>query len=194
MGIDYVVLTTGGIKMKIVAIVGSLRKDSYNKRIAEFIKERFVDKLDIEIILLHDLPMFNQDDEKNPPQEVKDFKDKIRKSDGILFVTPEYNHTIPGVLKNALDWCSREDRPTVNKPTFIVGASTGYVGTARCQIDLRTVLNSPGIATLNLPGNMVIIGDVEEKFNKEGKFIDDKTIERLDRVVDEFISWSKEVK
>lgn len=180
--------------MKIVAIVGSLRKDSYNKRIAEFIKERFKEKVEIEIILLHDLPMFNQDDEKNPSQEVKDFKDKIRNSDGILFLTPEYNYSIPAVLKNALDWCSREDRPMVDKPTFIVGASIGNVGTARCQIDLRKVLNSPGIAALNLPGNMVIIGEVEGMFNESGQFNDERTIERLDSVVDEFIVWAKKMK
>ena len=177
--------------MKIVAIVGSLRKESYNKKIAEFMKERFKEKLEIEIITLENLPLFNQDIEKDPPQVVKDFKDKIRAAEGVLFVTPEYNHSVPGVLKNALDWCSREDRPLVKKPTFIVGASTGYVGTARCQGDLRKVINGPGIATLNLPGNLVTIGNVDEKFDEEGKFNDETTIERLDKVVDKFIEWSK---
>lgn len=180
--------------MKIVAIVGSLRKDSYNKKIAEFIKDRFKEKLEVEIILLNDLPMFNQDIEKNPPQEVKDFKRKIKSADGVLFVTPEYNHSIPGVLKNALDWCSREDRVLSNKPTFIVGASDGNVGTARCQGDLRKVLNGPGVATLNLPGNLVLIGNVDEKFNESGEFTDKRTTKRLDSVVDNFIQWVKKVK
>jgi NAD(P)H-dependent FMN reductase len=180
--------------MKIVAIVGSLRKESYNKKISEFIKERFKEKLEIEIVLLNDLPMFNQDIEKNPPKEVKDFKAKIKSADGVLFVTPEYNHSIPGVLKNALDWCSREDRPLANKPTFIVGASDGNVGTARCQGDLRKVLNGPGVATLNLPGNLVVIGNGDEKFNESGEFIDERTIKRLDSVIENFIEWVEKVK
>lgn len=180
--------------MKIVAIVGSLRKDSYNKKIAEFIRERFKEKIDVELVLLHDLPIFNQDIEKDPPQEVKDFKSKIKGADGVLFVTPEYNHSIPGVLKNAIDWCSREDRVLSNKPTFIVGASDGNVGTARCQGDLRKVLNCPGVATLNLPGNLVVIGNVDQKFNESGEFTDERTIKRLGSVVDNFIQWVEKVK
>lgn len=180
--------------MKVVGIVGSLRKESYNKRIAAFIKERFKDKLDIELIFLHDLPPFNQDLEKDPPETVKQFKNKIREAEGILFVTPEYNHTIPGVLKNSLDWLSREDRPTVGKPSFIVGASTGHVGTARCQGDLRKVLNSPGIATINLPGNIVVIQNVEDKFDEQGQFNEERTINRLDSVVDNFIQWAEKIK
>ncbi len=180
--------------MKIVAIVGSLRKDSYNKKIAEFIKEKFKDKLEVEILLLNGLPVFNQDIENDPPQEVKDFKAKIKSADGVLFVTPEYNHSIPGGLKNALDWCSRVDRVLANKPTFIVGASDGNVGTARCQGDLRKVLNGPGVATLNLPGNLVVIGNVDQKFNQAGEFTDERTINRLDSVIDNFIQWVKKVK
>lgn len=180
--------------MNIVAIVGSLRKESYNLKIAKFIKERYKDKLEIEILTLEDLQLFNQDLEKDAPKEVKNFKDKIRNSEGILFVTPEYNHTIPGVLKNALDWCSREDRPMVNKPSFIVGASTGQVGTARCQIDLRKVLDSPGIATLNLPGNLVLVGNVEEKFSESGQFIDERSIEHLDKLVNKYILWAEKIK
>ena len=99
--------------MKIVAIVGSLRKDSYNMKIANFIKSRYKGKLDIEILKLNDLPLFDEDIEENPPESVNIFKEKIKASDGILFVTPEYNHSIPGVLKNALDWFSRVEQVIV---------------------------------------------------------------------------------
>ena len=180
--------------MKVVAIVGSLRKDSYNRKIAEFIKDNFKEKLEVEVVRLNDLPMFNEDIEKDPPQAVKDLNGKIKSADGVLFVTPEYNHSIPGVLKNAIDWCSRGERPLSNKPTFIVGASDGNVGTARCQGDLRKVLNGPGVATLNLPGNLVVIGNVDQKFNESGEFTDERTIKRLGSVIDNFIEWVEKVK
>lgn len=180
--------------MKIVAIVGSLRKESYNRKIANFIKDRYKDKLEVEILLLDDVALFNEDIEENPPEGVKEFKEKIKESEGILFATPEYNYSIPGVLKNAIDWCSRVERVMADKPTFIVGAATGNIGTARCQIDLRKVLNSSGVSALNLPGNYVLIENAEEKFNEAGEFIDEKSIERLDKVVDNFIDWDQKVK
>lgn len=176
--------------MKVIALVGSLRRDSYNMKIAKFMKERYKDKLDIEI-LLPDLPIFNEDIENNPPIEVVNFKEKIKVSEGVLIVSPEYNHSIPGGLKNALDWCSRVDRVLAKKPVFIVGASNGNVGTARSQMDLRTVLNSPGINAYVLPSNLVLIPNVNKLFNETDEFIDDRTIKYLDKVVDNFIDWSK---
>lgn len=180
--------------MKIVAIVGSLRKESYNRKVANFIQSRYKDKLDIEILSLNDVVLFDEDIEENPPEGVKIFKEKIKNSDGILFVTPEYNHSIPGVLKNAIDWCSRVERVMLNKPTFIVGASNGNVGTARCQGDLRKVLNCPGIAAITLPGNLVLIENVQDKFSESGEFADERTIDYLDKVVDNYIEWSNNLK
>ncbi|OLS03608.1 NADPH-dependent FMN reductase [Tissierella creatinophila] len=180
--------------MKIIIIVGSLRKESYNRKVAHFIKERYKDKLEMEILLLNDLPVFNEDIEENPPNPVKEFKEKIKQSEGVLFSTPEYNHSIPGGLKNALDWCSRGDRVLSKKPTFIVGSSSGDIGTARCQSDLRKVLDCPGVAALNLPGNHVLIGNIQDKFDQNGKFNDDTTIKRLDKVLDNYIDWVKKIK
>lgn len=179
--------------MNIVAIVGSLRKESYNRKVALFIKERYKGKLNIEILYLNDLVLFNQDIEENPPQEVLDFKEKIKRSDGVLFVTPEYNHSIPGGLKNALDWCSRVDRVLAGKPTFIVGASDGNVGTTRCQAELRKVLNCPGVAALNLPGNLFLLPNIQDKFDEDGNFNDERSTKYLDKVVDNYIEWAKKV-
>lgn len=176
--------------MNIVALVGSIRKDSYNKRVANFMKERYEGRLNIHILPLNDIPMFNEDIEEDPPQVVKDFKEKIKNSDGILFVTPEYNHSIPGVLKNALDWCSRVDRVMANKPSFIVGASNGTIGTARCQSHLRQVLNTGGIAVKNLPTNEMLIKNVQDKFDGD-KLTDETTIKYLDRSVDRFMEWAE---
>ncbi len=181
----------GADHMKIVALVGSLRKDSYNKKIANFMKDRYAGQLDIEILSIGNLPLFNQDLEEEPPSVVKEFKTKIKESEGVLIVTPEYNHSIPGVLKNALDWCSRGERSMLKKPTFIIGASDGNVGTARCQGDLHRVLNAPGLYAYVLPGNHVLIPNVQDDFDQEGNFINERTLKYLDKVVDNYKEWAK---
>lgn len=173
--------------MNIVVIVGSLRKGSYNKKIAELMVDRY-DNTSLEILSI-DLPLFNEDIENEPPDSVVKFKEKIKKSDGIIFITPEYNHSIPGGLKNALDWCSRADRVLVRKPTFIIGASMGNVGTARCQSHLVQVLNSPGIMALNMPSTHILIPNVQDDFDDEGNFTNKRTIDYLDKVMNKFVDW-----
>ncbi len=180
--------------MKVAIIVGSLRKDSYNKRIANFMIERYKDKINFEIVPIDKLPLFNEDIEKEPPNEVLEFKRKIKESDGVLFITPEYNHSISGGLKNALDWCSRVDRVLVNKPVFIIGASNGNVGTARCQSHLTQVLNSPGVMARNLPGTHILIPNVQDHFDLEGNFNCERTINYLDKVVIKFVQWVEKSK
>ncbi len=177
--------------MKLVAIVGSLRKDSYNLKIAKTLKERYEKTHDIKILRLNDLPLFNEDIEDDPPVSVLDFKDSIKKAEGVIIVTPEYNHSIPGVLKNAIDWCSRVDRVLANKPLMILGASDGNVGTARCQGDLRKVLNAPGLASMVLPGNHILIPNVDKLFDEEGKFTDKRTLEYVDKIMERFEEWAK---
>lgn len=180
--------------MKIVTIVGSLRKDSFNKKVALFMQDRYKEKLDMEMLYLNEIPLFNEDVEKDPPEVVKVFKRKIWESEGILIVSPEYNHSIPGVLKNALDWCSRVDRVMLNKPVFMVGASNGNVGTARMQGQLHQILNAPGLAALTLPGNHVLIPNVQDDFDENGNYINQRTIKYLDKVVDNYIAWAEKIK
>jgi len=182
------------MKMKIVAIVGSISEKSNNKKLAEFMKERYKDKFEIEVISLKDIPIYNEDNELDPPSVVKEVKSKIKESDGILIVTPEYNHSIPGVLKNALDWFSRVDRVMVGKPTMIVGASMGALGTVKAQIHLRQILNSGGVAALTLPGNEVLIGSIQDKVDEKGNLTDKATIKFLDKVVDNFVEWAEKIK
>lgn len=180
--------------MKLKIIVGSISKKSNNMKIAKFIENKYKDKLDIEILDIKEMPMYNEDIELDPPQVVLDIKKSAKEADGIIFVTPEYNHSIPGVLKNTLDWFSRVERPIANKPTMILGASTGSLGTVRSQTHLRQVLNSGGVAAINLPGNEVFISNVEDKLDKQGKLIHEATIEYIDKTIDNFINWIKKVK
>src|SRR5690554_3177541 len=123
-------------KIKVMVILGSISQKSNNRKLAHFIIERYRDKLDMELMTLEKLPMYNEDLEPNLNDIVKDYKKKVHISDGVIIVTSEYNHSIPGVLKNAIDWFSRGKRALVNKPAMIIGASTGILGTAKAQIHL----------------------------------------------------------
>ena len=126
--------------VKIVALVGSLRKESYNGYLAKAMQYRYQDRIDFEIADIASLPFYNQDEELNPPQVVKDFKKKVAEADGVIIITPEYNWSVPGVLKNALDWLSRVDKVLINKPVMTAGASPTALGTVRCQLHLRQIL------------------------------------------------------
>lgn len=176
--------------MRVMALVGGNRKDSYNKKLAIYMQNRYQEKLDIEILPIEELPMYNQDDETNPPAIVTEIKNKVAESDGILFVTPEYNHSIPAVLKNAIDWLSRMGKVLAGKPAMIVGATVGTLGTVRAQMHLRQILNSPGCSCFTLPGNEVLINQVEQKFDEAGNLTHQPTVEFIDTVVDNFIAWA----
>lgn len=175
--------------MKIIALVGSIRKDSYNHQLTAFIKQRYAGKVEVEICPLHEIPMYNQDLELEPPQIVQALKDKVAASDGVFIATPEYNHSIPGVLKNVLDWFSRGDRVLVGKPVMVVGASMGALGTIRAQIHLKQILQSGGVGALPLQGNEVLIGAIHTKMDEKGALIDEETLDFLDNVFESFIDW-----
>ncbi|WHY75603.1 NAD(P)H-dependent oxidoreductase [Neobacillus sp. WH10] len=178
--------------MKIVAIVGSNRKQSINKKLVVFMKERYQEKVDIEILPIEDLPMYNQDDELSPLQVVTEIKKIVATSDGVLIATPEYNHSIPAFLKNALDWFSRVDKVMAKKPVMIVGATPGVLGTVRAQVNLRQILAAMGAYTL--PGNEVFINAVNEKIDEAGQLKHEPTIGFLDTVMNNFINWIEKTK
>lgn len=177
--------------MKVVAIVGSIRKQSYNMQLAKYVQKRYADRFDLEILPLNDLPMYNQDIENEPPQVVLDFKAKVKAADAVLWVTPEYNASIPGVLGNAIDWLSRVDKVMIGKPSWIMGASMGFLGTVKAQAHLRDILFAIGLGSPVLQGNEVYIGAVHTKFDEAGNLIDEGTAKFLDSVVDNFMDWVK---
>lgn len=177
--------------MNVVAIVGSLRKASYNMMLAEFIQKRYAEKVTVEILPLHDIPMYNQDEENNPPQSVIDFKAKVKAADAVLWVTPEYNASIPGVLGNVIDWLSRVDKVMIGKPSIVMGASMGNLGTVKAQMHLRDILFAQGLGSPVLQGNEVYIGAAHTKFDEAGNLTDEATVKFLDQVVDNFVAWVK---
>lgn len=180
--------------MNIVTIVGSLRNESYNMQLAKTMEERYKGKLNIEIADIRSLPFFDQDEENHPTQAVKEFKEVVANADGVIIITPEYNWSIPGVLKNALDWASRVDKVFIGKPVMVLGVTTGMLGTIRAQLHLRDILSSSGIQAKLLPpgGNEVLINFAAQKFDAHtGRLVEEGTLSFLDSKVDKFIDFVK---
>ncbi|VEF46954.1 NADPH-dependent FMN reductase [Bacillus freudenreichii] len=176
--------------IKVKAIIGSTSSTSFNLKVVEFMKKRYADQLDITPVFINDVEMFSVDLENNVPANVKSFKDNVKDSDAVLFAVPEYNFSIPGALKNAVDWLSRGGDFTIkDKPAFIIGSSMGALGSVRAQIHLREILSNPALAPVLLPGNEVYIGSIHEKLNEEGELIDQGTIAFLDQVVENFVEF-----
>src|SRR5467141_4440995 len=143
--------------VRILGIAGSLRRGSYNQAALRAAKLLVPENSEIDLFQLDGIPMFNEDDEKRPPSSVLELKKRIRRADAVLIVTPEYNYSIPGVLKNAIDWASRPygDSAWSGKPVGVMGAATGVLGTARMQYHLRQCFVFLKMYPLNLPEVMI---------------------------------------
>jgi len=159
--------------IKILGIAGSLRKGSFNRMALKVAQGLVPAGATIEATDLPDLHGFNQDEEKTPPAEVNELKAKIRAADAILLVTPEYNYSVPGVLKNVIDWCARPygDSAWKGKPVAVMGASPGVLGTARAQYHLRQTLVFLDMPAVNQPE--VMIAGAAAKFDANGNLTDD---------------------
>lgn len=154
--------------VKILGIPGSLRKGSYNRGLIRAAQQLLPQGASMETFDLVGIPPFSEDDEKNVPQKVADFKAAIRRADAILISTPEYNYSIPGVLKNAIDWASRPygDSAWMGKTAAVIGASIGRFGSARAQYHLRQVCVYLDVDVLNQPE--VMVGNASEMFDEQG--------------------------
>lgn len=172
---------------KVAIIVGSIRNDSVNAKLAIQMMERYKHKVKFNLLSIKDIPIYNQDDELNPPESVSIFKQGIKRSDGVIFITPEYNHTIPGGLKNAIDWASRVEKVLFEKPVMVAGVTPGIGGTIRAQEHLKVALDANHAYIL--PSNEVFVTFIDEKTNNKGEIIDQMTLEFLDQTIDNFIKW-----
>ncbi len=183
--------STSSRPFKILGISGSLRTGSYNTAALRAAKELAPEGVEIEIADISQIPLFNQDLEAEFPAAVRILKDEIRAADAVLFVTPEYNFSIPGVLKNAIDWCSRPygDNAFEDKPAAILGASPGLLGSARAQYHLRQVLVFLNMHVLNRPE--VMIAGAAQKFDTSGKLTDEKTREFVAAQIQALVDWAQ---
>ena len=171
--------------MRILAISGSLRRDSHNSRLLRHLAEQAPAGLEIEIWDgLKSIPPYDEDDDVQPaPRAVAELRQAIADADGLLFATPEYNSSIPGVLKNAIDWASRPraETPLQGKPAAVIGASTGSFGAVWAQAELRKVLGSTGarVVDLDLP-----VARAHEAFHPDGALLADHHDDRIDEILE----------
>ena len=174
----------------IVGFTGSLRKKSYNKATLRSAQGLVPPEVELEIAELGEMPLFNQDFENDKPEPVRAFEEKIRKADALLIVTPEFNYSIPGVLKNAVDWVSWPYAKSVltGKPTAILGAG-GRVGTARAQLHLRQMLQYLDVPVLNKPE--VFIQYAWEKFDSDGNMIDETTRDQIKSLLEALVKFTR---
>lgn len=177
----------------ILGIAGSLRRQSYNRSALRAAQQLVPEGARLDIFELDGIPGFNQDEEQNPPAKVVELKERVRAADAILFVTPEYNYSVPGVLKNAIDWASRPygDNAWDGKPAAIMGASIGNIATARAQYHLRQIFVFLNVLALNRPE--VMIGNAAERFDTNGNLTDETTKDYIRRLLQALVDWTQRI-
>ena len=172
--------------MKLVAIVGTNSDRSTNRKLLKFMQKHFSDKADIEVLEIKQLPAFNEPDDKLAPAEVQDFSEKILEADGVIISTPEYDHTIPAPLASALEWIAYTSRALINKPTMIVGASLGLLGTSRAQAHLRQILDAPELKARVMPGTEFLLGHSEQVLDDDNHLNNPEKVAELEEHFSEF--------
>lgn len=177
--------------VRVIGIVGSLRGASYNRWLMDAARELAPEWLEIAIFDLAEIPLYNGDldTDDTRPASVRALKQAIADADAVLIATPEYNHSIPGVLQNAIDWASRPAglSPLAHKPVAVMGASPGAIGTARAQQTLKLVLYSTLSNIMPHPG--VTVGGAKDKFDADGRLRDATTRDFVGKFVRDFGYW-----
>jgi chromate reductase len=181
-------------QVNILGFAGSLRKGSYNKALLREAAKLVPTGAKIEIFDLEGIPPFNQDMENSPPDKVKEFKAKIKAADAILIATPEYNYSIPGVLKNAIDSATRPpgDNPFQGKPVAMMSASIGMLGGARAQYHLRQVFTFLDMHPINRPE--VFVTFAPSKFDEKGALTDETAKELIKKLLEALVTWTQRLK
>jgi chromate reductase len=178
-------------KLQVLGSAGSLRQGSYNRSLLRAAQEPVPDGMTIAIFDLAPLPLYNADsDDRRAPEPVAAFRSAIRAAEALLIATPEYNHGVPGVLKNAIDWASRPpgQSPLVGKPAALLGASPGMTGTARAQPKLRQA--SVFTQTYALLHPEVLVARAREKFDAAGRLTDEETRKRVRKLLEALAAWT----
>ena len=178
----------------ILGFAGSLRKGSFNKALLRAAMELMPKDAKLEVFDLEEIPPFNQDLETQMPKKVKEFKAKIRAADAILIATPEYNYSIPGVLKNAIDWASRPygDNSFEGKPVAVMSASIGMLGGARAQYHLRQTFVFLNMYPVNIPE--VIVTFAPQKIDEKGRVTDETTRKFIRELLENLVAWTRTLK
>lgn len=184
---------TGGAQLDVLGLSGSLRKGSFNTALVRAAQDLAPDGMRIRLRTLEDIPVYNEDvrTEGYPPS-VKALRDEIAAAHGLLVATPEYNYSVPGVLKNAIDWASRPpDQPFAGKPVAIMGASPGRFGTARAQYHLRQSLVALDGHVMNRPE--VMVSGANAIIDENGRLVDEATRAHMAKMLEAFAVWCRRI-
>lgn len=177
--------------VRILAFAGSLREGSHNHALLRAAARVAPDSVEVEIFTgMPSIPVFNEDLETDLPSAVLELRTSLDRADGLLIATPEYNQSVPGVVKNTIDWLSREDALS-GRPVAVIGASTGPWGTRISQTLLRQMLLS--VEAIVMPAPTLFVANVEQLLGPDGELADVETIRRLERVVSSFSDWTRQV-
>lgn len=177
--------------MKLVGIAGSIGEQSYNRDLLKFIAKKYAGLAEIELVDISDLPVFNPDKDQSESPEVQRVYQKIASAQGVILATPEHNHTVPAAMKNMIEWLSYNLHPFEGKPVWIVGASYHSQGSARAQLHLKQILESPGINAVVMPGDEFLLSNAKEAFDAEGNLKDARTIGFLEKLLHKFLKYVK---
>ncbi|TDB04272.1 NADPH-dependent FMN reductase [Halomonas marinisediminis] len=179
--------------LKVLAISGSLRKDSYNTAALRAAREAAPADISIEFADLSRIPLYDQDQrDQEVPAAVARLAEQIKEADALLFATPEYNYSMSGVLKNAIDWVSRErPQPFAGKPAAIMSASMSLLGGVRAQYDLRRTMVALDMHCVNKPE--VMISSAHQRFDAEGRLADETTREFIAKLVTALGDWTRQL-
>lgn len=175
--------------MKLIAIVGTNAKQSYNRMLLQFMKRHFVQKADIDIMEIADVPMFNETEDQTDLPAIQNFNTKISQADGVIIATPEHNHTIPSSLNSLLEWLSFKVHPLDGKPLMIVGASYDVQGSSRAQLHLRQILDAPGVNAAVMPGSEFLLGRAHQAFDEAGNLKSEATVDFLESCFFKFLRF-----
>lgn len=177
-------------QIKILSFAGSLRKGSYNKALVRAAVELAPENVAMEVFDLEGIPPYNQDLENTPPEKVTEFKEKIKSADALLIATPEYNYSVSGVLKNAIDWASRPKtgNPLEGKPVAIMSASIGRLGGARAQYHLRQSFIFLNMHPVNQPE--VMLPSAADNVDANGRLTNEQTRELIRQLLEALVAWT----
>jgi chromate reductase, NAD(P)H dehydrogenase (quinone) len=176
-------------RLSVVAVAGSLRRNSYNAAALRAADQLAPSHMRIEIFDIGSVPLYNEDIRTTHlPPSVAEFRSQLKDADGVLIATPEYNYSVPGVLKNAIDWASRPpDQPFDQKPVAIIGASPSPMGSSRAQYHLRQILVC--LNAFVMPKPELIIANASQRFDIQGQLTDETTREALRKCLDAFAGF-----
>lgn len=174
---------------KLIGLVGTNSDQSTNRQLLQYMAEHYDETASIELVEIKGLPLFSKAENYEVLPEVQEIANKIKEADGVIISTPEYDHSVPAALSNALAWLSYDIYPFVDKPVMIVGASYGSLGSSRAQSHLHQILNAPELKARLMPSADFLLSHSLEAFDKQGALIYLDKVNELNRIFSDFIEF-----